>query len=139
MATADKLAQAVSLDMTGYWRPTVRTYLGQATSRRIGTSRGRPTSFVGEVHRAIRRAGGNPNGDLGSGKGGSRFNARGRSAATAPSLKDRSALSRDDSGARTRARRVADEGPRRRTPRLRKVPDFYRSLTTFTDRCRRRN
>jgi hypothetical protein len=62
MATADKLAQAVSLDMTGYWRPTVRTYLGQATSRRIGTSRGRPTSFVGEVHRADRRAGGNATG-----------------------------------------------------------------------------
>jgi ParB family chromosome partitioning protein len=31
MATADKLAEAVSLDMTGYWRPTVRTYLGRIT------------------------------------------------------------------------------------------------------------
>jgi ParB family transcriptional regulator, chromosome partitioning protein len=34
-ATADKLAEAVSLDMTGYWRPTVRTYLGRITRARI--------------------------------------------------------------------------------------------------------
>ena len=80
---------------------------GQITGRRIGAARGRPTSFVGEVHRAIRRAGGNPNRDPGAGKGGGRFNARGRGAATALSLKDRSAWSRDGSGARTRARRVA--------------------------------
>src|SRR5713226_3074115 len=80
---------------------------GQITERRIGAARGRPTSFVGEVHRAIRRAGGNPNGDPGTGKRGGRFNARGRGAATALSLKDRSAWSRDGSGARTRARRVA--------------------------------
>jgi type IV secretory pathway VirD2 relaxase len=80
---------------------------GQETVRRIGAARGRPTSFVGEVHRAIRRAGGNPNRDPGTGKGGGRFNARGRGAATALSLKDRSAWSRDGSGARTRARRVA--------------------------------
>jgi hypothetical protein len=64
---------------------------GRETLRRIGAARGRPTSFVGEVHRAIRRAGGNPNRDPGSGKGGGRFNARGRGAATALSLKDRSA------------------------------------------------
>jgi type IV secretory pathway VirD2 relaxase len=80
---------------------------GQITERRIGPARGRPTSFVGEVYRAIRRAGGNPNRDPGTGKGGGRFNARGRGAATALSLKDRSAWSRDRSGARTRARRVA--------------------------------
>jgi type IV secretory pathway VirD2 relaxase len=80
---------------------------GQITKRRIGSTRGRPTSFVGEVHRAIRRAGGNPNRDPGTGKGGGRFNARGRGAATALSLKDRSAWSRDGSGAGTRARRVA--------------------------------
>jgi type IV secretory pathway VirD2 relaxase len=80
---------------------------GQGTARRIGAARGRPTSFVGEVHRAIRRAGGNPNRDPGLGKGGGRFNARGRGAATALSLKDRSAWSRDGSGVRTRARRVA--------------------------------
>src|SRR6266851_4403640 len=35
MATADKLAEAVSLDMTGYWRPTVRTYLGRIIKARI--------------------------------------------------------------------------------------------------------
>src|SRR6202521_3266471 len=80
---------------------------GQITERRIGAARGRPTSFVGEVHRAIRRAGGNPNRDPGTGKGGGRFNARGRGAAAALSLKDRSAWSRDGSGGRTRAGRVA--------------------------------
>jgi hypothetical protein len=81
---------------------------GRATERRIGPTRGRPTSFVGEVHRAIRRAGGNPNRDAGgTGEGGGRFNARGSGIATALSLKDRSAWSRDGSGARTRARRVA--------------------------------
>jgi type IV secretory pathway VirD2 relaxase len=80
---------------------------GQITGRRIGKARGRPTSFVGEVHRAIRRAGGNPNRDPGALNGGGRFNARGRGAATALSLKDRSAWSRDGSGVRTRARRVA--------------------------------
>src|SRR3979411_967349 len=83
---------------------------GQITSRRIGAARGRLTSFVGEVHRAIRRAGGNPNGDPGTGKEGGRFNARGRGAATALTLKDRSAWSRDGSGARTRVRRVAVKG-----------------------------
>jgi ParB family chromosome partitioning protein len=35
MATADKLAEAVSLDMTGYWRPTVRSYLGRVTKAGI--------------------------------------------------------------------------------------------------------
>ncbi|PIT00688.1 hypothetical protein TSA1_07815 [Bradyrhizobium nitroreducens] len=34
-ATADRLAEAVSLDMNGYWRPTVRTYLGRITKARI--------------------------------------------------------------------------------------------------------
>ena len=79
---------------------------GQETARRIGAARGRPTSFVGEVHRAIRRAGGNPNRDS-TGKGGGRYNARGRGAATALTLKDRSAWSRDGGGVRTWARRVA--------------------------------
>src|SRR5712664_3141091 len=78
---------------------------GQETARRIGAARGRPTSFVGEVHRAIRRAGGNPNRDPRTGKGDGRFNARGRGAATALTLKGRSAWSRDGSG--TRTRRVA--------------------------------
>jgi type IV secretory pathway VirD2 relaxase len=80
---------------------------GQAIARRIGAARGRPTSFVGEVHRAIRRAGGNPNRDPGTGKGGGRFNARGRGAAIALTLKNRSAWSRDGSGTRARSRRVA--------------------------------
>jgi hypothetical protein len=80
---------------------------GRATARRIGAARGRPTSFVGEVHRAIRRAGGNPNRDPGTGKGGGRFNARGRGAVAALALKDRSAWSQDGSGGRTRSRRVA--------------------------------
>ena len=35
MATADRLAEAVSLDMTGYWRPTVRSYFGRVTKARI--------------------------------------------------------------------------------------------------------
>src|SRR5713226_8743071 len=80
---------------------------GQETARRIGAAGGRPISFVGEVHRAIRRAGGNPNRDPRTGKGGGRFNARGRGAATALTLRDRSAWSRDGSGVRTRSRRVA--------------------------------
>lgn len=35
LATADRLAEAVSLDMTGYWRPTVRSYLARVTKARI--------------------------------------------------------------------------------------------------------
>lgn len=31
LATADRLAQAVELDMTGYWLPTARSYLGRVT------------------------------------------------------------------------------------------------------------
>ena len=80
---------------------------GRTSARRIGGMRRRPASFLGEVHQAIRRAGGNPDRLAGTGKGSGRFNARGRGAATALSLKDRSAWSRDGSGARTRARRVA--------------------------------
>jgi hypothetical protein len=72
-----------------------------------GAARGRPTTFIGEVHRAIRRAGGNPNRLPATGKGGGRFNARGRGAAAALTLRGRDAWSRDGSGARTRARRVA--------------------------------
>ncbi|MER9947343.1 ParB/RepB/Spo0J family partition protein [Mesorhizobium sp. M0047] len=33
--TADRLATAVSLDMTAHWRPTVRTYLGRVTKAHI--------------------------------------------------------------------------------------------------------
>jgi ParB family chromosome partitioning protein len=35
MATADRLAEAVSLDMTAHWVPTARTYLGRVTKTRI--------------------------------------------------------------------------------------------------------
>jgi ParB family transcriptional regulator, chromosome partitioning protein len=35
LATADRLAQAVELDMTGYWRPTARSYFGRVTKARI--------------------------------------------------------------------------------------------------------
>jgi ParB family chromosome partitioning protein len=33
--TADRLATAVSLDMTAHWRPTVRTFLGRVTKAHI--------------------------------------------------------------------------------------------------------
>jgi type IV secretory pathway VirD2 relaxase len=86
----------------------VRDRNGAGTSaRRIGGMRRRRASFLGEVHQAIRRAGGNPDRLGRAGKGSGRFNARGRGAATALELKDRSAWSRDGSGRRTRARRVA--------------------------------
>jgi len=35
MATADRLAEAVSLDMAAHWRPTARTYLGRVTKPHI--------------------------------------------------------------------------------------------------------
>lgn len=35
MATADRLAEAVSLDMTAHWVPTARTYLGRVTKPHI--------------------------------------------------------------------------------------------------------
>jgi ParB family transcriptional regulator, chromosome partitioning protein len=35
MATADRLAEAVSLDMTTHWRPTTRAYLGRVTKSHI--------------------------------------------------------------------------------------------------------
>jgi ParB family transcriptional regulator, chromosome partitioning protein len=34
-ATADRLAEAVSLDMTAHWAPTARTYLGRVTKTHI--------------------------------------------------------------------------------------------------------
>ncbi len=76
------------------------------SSPRPRSVRPRPPSFLGEVHRAIRRAGGNPHRLAGKGKGSGRFNARGRGAAAAAKLKGRSGWSRDGSGARSRARRV---------------------------------
>jgi type IV secretory pathway VirD2 relaxase len=77
------------------------------SARRIGGMRRRPVSFLGEVHQAIRRTGGNPDWLGRSGKGSGRFNARGRGAATGLTLKDRSPWTRDGSGLRTRSRRAA--------------------------------
>ncbi len=74
--------------------------------RRTGGVRARPTSFAGQIQQAMRRAGGNPSRLNGTGKGSSRFNARGRGAAVAAALKNRSPWS-GDSGTRTRSRRVA--------------------------------
>lgn len=69
--------------------------------------RQRSKSFIGDVHQAIRRAGGNPYRLAGKGKGSGRFNARGRGAQIAAGLKGRNAWSRDGRGVRTRSRRVA--------------------------------
>ena len=35
LAAAGRLAEAVTLDMTGYWRPTVQSYLGRVTKAGI--------------------------------------------------------------------------------------------------------
>lgn len=69
--------------------------------------RQRPKTFIGEVHQAIRRAGGNPNRLAGTGKASGRCNARGRGAKVAVGLKGRNGWNRDANGVRTRARRVA--------------------------------
>lgn len=68
--------------------------------------RPRPATFIGQVHQAVRRAGGNPNRLAGKGKGNGRFNARGRGAKIAAQLKGRNGWSRSLSGVRTRSRRV---------------------------------
>jgi hypothetical protein len=62
--------------------------------------------FLADVHRAIRRAGGNPNRLAGKRKASGRFNARGRGAKVAAELRGRNARSRGPDGTRTRARRV---------------------------------
>jgi type IV secretory pathway VirD2 relaxase len=74
--------------------------------RHAGGVRARPTSFAGQMQQAIRRAGGNPSRLNGTRKGSGRFNARGRGAAVAAALKNRSPWSRDGR-IRTRSRRVA--------------------------------
>jgi type IV secretory pathway VirD2 relaxase len=66
--------------------------------------RARPKSFIGEVHAAIRRDGGNPYA-LRRGSSG-RYNARGRGREVAASLKSHAGW-RLDGGGRTRTRRVA--------------------------------
>lgn len=74
--------------------------------RRARGVRARPTSFTGQIQQAIRRAGGDPTRLNGTGKGSGRFNARGRGAAVAVALKNRSPWSRDGA-VRTWSRRVA--------------------------------
>ncbi|MBY0318682.1 MAG: recombinase zinc beta ribbon domain-containing protein [Reyranella sp.] len=82
--------------------------IARPRGRRVRAVRARPTSFMGEIHQAFRRAGGTPD-RLGAAatKGGGRFNERGRGATAAVTLKNHSPWSRDGSGNRTRARRVA--------------------------------
>ena len=89
---------------------TIRIRPGRVRDR--GTSRPvrvrpRPATFIGEVHQAIRRAGGDPNRLAGKGKSSGRFNARGRGAKVAAGLKGRNGWSRSLTGQRTRSRRVA--------------------------------
>ena len=74
--------------------------------RRVGGGRGRASSFNEQIHQAVRRAGGNPFRVGEAGKGGGRFNERGRGASVAAVLKNRKPWSRDG-GIRTRSRRVA--------------------------------
>ncbi|ABD56440.1 DUF3363 domain-containing protein [Jannaschia sp. CCS1] len=62
--------------------------------------------FLADVHRAIRRAGGDPNKLAGRGKASGRYNARGRGAKVVAELKGRNQWSRSANGTRTRARRV---------------------------------
>ncbi|MBR0900774.1 relaxase/mobilization nuclease and DUF3363 domain-containing protein [Bradyrhizobium tropiciagri] len=74
---------------------------------RIGGSRRRPSSFLGEVQQAIRRAGGDPNRLPGTVGRSGRFNARGRGAKVVASFaRDGGGWSGDGSGVRFRARRV---------------------------------
>lgn len=68
--------------------------------------RQRSATFVGQVHQAVRRAGGDPNRLPGRGNGRGRFNARGRGGKIAAQLKGRNGWSRSLTGERTRARRV---------------------------------
>ncbi len=76
-------------------------------SPRPARVRQRSTSFAGQVHQAIRRAGGNPNRMAGKGQASGRCNARGRGNQVAAALKGRNGWSRDARGIRTRSRRVA--------------------------------
>jgi len=69
--------------------------------------RQRSKTFIGEVHQAIRRAGGDPNRWAEKGKASGRFNTRGRGAQIAAGLKGRNGWSRNTGGVRTRSRRVA--------------------------------
>ncbi|QUD86053.1 DUF3363 domain-containing protein [Phenylobacterium montanum] len=79
---------------------------GLGRGRGAGRSKRGSQTFIGQVHAAIRRAGGDPNRPPGA-KAKGRFNARGRGAAISAAMKDRSPWRREASGVRTRARRVA--------------------------------
>jgi type IV secretory pathway VirD2 relaxase len=79
----------------------------RAAQRLPRAVRARPKTFMGEVHWAIRRAGGNPDRMAGKEKASGRCNARGRGAQVAVGLKGRNGWGRDARGVRTRARRVA--------------------------------
>jgi len=75
-------------------------------SQRAPQMRRPARGFLTDVHRAIRRAGGDPNQLAGRRKASGRFNARGRGAKVAAALKGRNPWSRGLDGTRTRARRV---------------------------------
>jgi type IV secretory pathway VirD2 relaxase len=80
---------------------------GVARVARSRPVRHRPTSFIAQVHQAVRRAGGDPTRSPYAGKKSGRCNARGRGAKVVAGLKGRNGWSRDANGVRTRARRVA--------------------------------
>lgn len=87
---------------------TIRIRPGKVRDRGVlRPVRHRPATFIGEVHQAIRRAGGNPNRLAGRGKSSGRFNTRGRGAKVAAGLKGQNGWSRSLTGQRTRSRRVA--------------------------------
>ena len=92
------------------FRPRLRKSRGRGnrpmSGRRVHAASARPATFMGEVHQAIRRAGGDPNRPVATGTAGRRFNSRRRGASVALALKRRSAGSQDGRCVRTRARRV---------------------------------
>ncbi|WP_119165429.1 DUF3363 domain-containing protein [Algihabitans albus] len=87
---------------------SIRIRPGRVRDRGVSRPvRHHPATFMGEVHQAIRRAGGDPNRLPGRGKRSGRFNASGRGAKVAAGLKGRNGWSRSLTGERTRSRRVA--------------------------------
>lgn len=90
----------------------IRIRLGKVRDRAQSAPQGRRPArgFLADVHRAIRRAGGDPNKLAGKSKASGRFNARGRGAKVAAELKSRNPWSRSPNGTRTRARRVTVKG-----------------------------
>ncbi len=86
----------------------IRIRLGKVRDRTQRAERvARPArGFLADVHRAIRRAGGDPHKSAGKGKATGRHKARGRGAKVAAGLKGRNQWSRCADGTRTCARRV---------------------------------